>query len=400
MRKRVLAFILLGCLALAACGKADKKEENSESSSADIMDDVDAEGNPDAGEEEVLEDKTPITKDTIADKGIDAFMTLGEYKGVELTKTLYTVTDEDISAQIKMELQSAPMEVTDPEATVAENDVVNMDYEGKVDGEVFEGGTAKGDELVIGSGRFIDGFEDQLVGWKKGQTGDINVTFPEDYDSEDLKGKDAVFTVTINKISRTAEEPTEEWLAANRDSVSLEDYRAGVKTSLEENNAATTQNNLMDDAWGGIFTTAKFTQYPQDVLDECMKQQKSTYESYAAMYGMEYDDFVESAGIKEEDLTLAAKNSVQNVLAMEYISEKEGITPESEAYKTKLDSLLKESGFDSKEAAIEGGVSEWNIDFVTKYNCVMDFIIENAKITETTDTAEDTDAPEDADKAE
>ena len=382
MKKIIVMAMLVGCLAFSACGKDDTKSTTQDATATPTEA---ADGETDAttdAEDTVEKDTTPITDETIADKGIDAFMTMGEYKGIELTKTVYTVTDEDIDNQIATNLSSTPMELTDPNATIAEGDTVNMSFVGKVDGTEFDGGTVDDTDVTFGSSGLVEGFEDQLIGWKTGQQGDINITFPDDYSNEDLQGKDAVYSVTINKISRPATEPTTEWLAANADSATLEDYRASVKTELETNNTSTTLTTLQDDAWNAVFTTAKFTQYPQEVLDECVTQQKASYESYAQMYGMEYDAFMEASGITEDDITEAAKNSVQNVLAVEYICEKESITEDSETYQNQLNTLLQQSGMSTKQDALDQGVSEWNIDFVVKYNCAINTIIDNAKVTE------------------
>lgn len=124
-------------------------------------------------------------------------------------------------------------------------------------------------------------------------------------------------------------------------------------------------------------------------MDECMGQQRASYESYAAMYGMEYDDFMEAMGITEDDLTAAAKNMVRNALILEYICTKEEMTEDSETYQEQLKELLSEASYESKEDALADGVPEWNMDFVTKYNCVMNFIIDHAELTEETVTAEE-----------
>lgn len=392
MKKKILMLLLVGCLALTACG--DDKESTSDENASEETETEETAEEPGAESDESEEDTTPVTDKTIEEEGIEYFMALGEYKGLELTKMLYEVTDEDVENEIQYNLAYAPLEVTDPEATVAVGDVVNISYEGKVDGEVFDGGSSDSYDLTIGSGTFIDDFEDQLVGLKVGETGEVNVTFPDDYSAEEMQGKDAVFTVTINSISQILEQPTEEWLTANTSYTTVDEYREGVRAYLEETNTQTSESNLMDDAWTAVFSTARFNEYPQDVLDECLEQQQLSYEAYAEMYGMEYDAFMEATGITEDDLLAAAKNSVQNVLTIEYICSKENMGEDSETYQNKLSELLTESGFEDVDAALEAGVSEWNIDFVTKYNCVMDFILDNAVITEETVTADETTAEE------
>lgn len=380
MKKKIIAFILLGCLAFSACGKeADTQDVQAEA------DGTTEETDGTDGTEETETDNTPITEDTVADKGIDAFMTLGDYKGIALTKTVYTVTDEDVEEQILDDLDAYPMEIDDPEATVALNDTINLDYSGSIDGEVFDGGTAEGQQLKIGSGQFIDGFEDQMIGMKVGESGEVHVTFPEDYQSTDLAGKDAVFAVTVNSIvSRPLDAPTDEWVQENFDLDTVDAYRADVESRLEEENEITTENNMMDQAWETVFSTASFIQYPQDMLDECFEQQKLSYENYAVAYGMTYDDFMAATGITEDDLMEAAKNSLQNMLTLEYICIKEEMNEDSDAYQEQMQTILEANGFEDRDAAIEMGVSEWQLDFVVKYNCVMSFIIDNADVTETT----------------
>lgn len=380
MKKKIITFILLGCLAFSACGKeADTKDVQAEAdNTTDETDETE-------DTEEVDADDIPVTEDTIADKGIEAFLTLGDYKGIALTKTVYTVTDEDVEAQIESDLDSYPVEMDDPEATVAMYDTINLDYSGSIDGVVFDGGTAENQQLKIGSGQFIDGFEDQMIGMKVGESGEVHVTFPEDYQSTDLAGKDAVFAVTVNAIEgRPLDAPTDEWVQENFELNTVEEYRADVKAKLEEENELTTTSNMMDEAWNTVFGTAVFIQYPQDMLDDCFEQQKTSCENYAVAYGMTYEDFIEAAGITEDDLMTAAKNSLQNILVMEYICIKEDITEDSDVYQEQLQDILEANGFTDKDAAIDMGVSEQQLDFGVKYNCIMTFIIDNADVTETT----------------
>ena len=130
---------------------------------------------------------------------VDACVTIPEYKGITVEKQVTPVTDEDVDTTITYSLSYSPMEVSDENAKVEEGDTVNIDYTGTVDGEEFDGGSAEDTDLMIGSGQFIEGFESGLVGHVKGDTVELNLTFPEDY-TEDLAGKDVVFTVTINAI--------------------------------------------------------------------------------------------------------------------------------------------------------------------------------------------------------
>ena len=150
---------------------------------------------------------TPQIDVTQIEKGKDFIFTatvalkpdvvLGQYKGVEVPKVDRTVTDEDVDKALKDEQEKNARQITVEDGGAENGDSVVMDYEGKIDGEPFEGGSAKNHTLVLGSGSFIPGFEDGLIGVKGGETRDVEVTFPEDYHAEELKGKKAVFTCKV-----------------------------------------------------------------------------------------------------------------------------------------------------------------------------------------------------------
>lgn len=354
MKKRILMLMLVGCMAFAACGE---KEE--ETTSEDTV----SEESP-GSEEEEEEDTTPVSEKTAEEKGIDYFMSLGEYKGLELTKNVYDVTDADVDSFVANALGSYPVDGT----AVEMEDTVNITYEGKIDGETFDGGSSDSYDLTIGSGTFIDDFEDQLVGMTVGETGEVEVTFPDDYSSEDLQGKDAVFTVTINSISHYLDEPTDEWVAENTDYETVDEYRTWVLSYLEDYYADLAESELFESAWNLVYETATFKEYAKDIMEDCQADQKESYEYYAEMNGMEYDEFMESMGISEDDLLQEAKSNVQIVMIVEYIADKEEIDADSDVYQDKLSELLTESGYADEEAALEDGISEWNMDFVTKYN--------------------------------
>lgn len=127
-------------------------------------------------------------------------VTLGQYKGIEVPENKVEVTDEEIEAELKKVQEQNAREITIEDRAVKDGDILTIDYSGSVDGVKFEGGTAEDQTLVIGSGAFIPGFEEQLVGKNLNETADINVTFPEEYHAPDLAGKDAVFTVTVKAI--------------------------------------------------------------------------------------------------------------------------------------------------------------------------------------------------------
>ena len=166
-------------------------------------------------------------------------ITLGQYKGLTIAKTeVKKVKPADVDAEISKvrERNARYIEVTD--RAVQDGDQVNLDYSGKTDGVAFDGGTAQGQTLTIGSHTFIEGFEEQLIGMSIGETRDINVTFPEEYHSEELKGKPAVFTVKINGITvKELPELDDEFAKDVSEFDTIKEYKADIKKTLEERNA-------------------------------------------------------------------------------------------------------------------------------------------------------------------
>lgn len=178
-------------------------------------------------------------------------VTLGDYKGIKLDKVEYNVTVDDVQAEIDRTRKQAGRRVEVTDRAVENGDIVNLDYSGSADGVKFDGGTAQGQELVIGSGSFIPGFEDGMVGMNVGETKDITVKFPENYHAENLAGKDAVFTVTVNKIEKEElPELNDEFAKEVSKFDTLDEYRADVEKRLTEENTrradAENENKLVE----------------------------------------------------------------------------------------------------------------------------------------------------------
>ena len=186
MKRKLCIALLSLCVAVTAAG-CGGKEKSSPSTSSE------SENKESAAllEGKILE---------ISDKEIKDYIKLGEYKGITVDKTVQDVTEDDIDMQIESVLSMSAEEVEDAETEVADGDVVVIDFVGKKDGKAFDGGSSEDYELTIGSGQFIDGFEEGLLGAKKGETRDLNLTFPEEYGNEELNGADVVFTVSVNSL--------------------------------------------------------------------------------------------------------------------------------------------------------------------------------------------------------
>ena len=163
-------------------------------------------------------------------------VTLGDYKGIEVPKTRVTVKKDEIEEELKKVQEQNAREITIEDRAVKDGDILTIDYSGSVDGVKFEGGTAEDQTLVIGSGAFIPGFEEQLVGKNLNETADINVTFPEEYHAKDLAGKAAVFHCKINSIKhKEMPELTDEFVKASTSYESIEDMKAKLRENIEKN---------------------------------------------------------------------------------------------------------------------------------------------------------------------
>ena len=235
---------------------------------------------------------------------------VGNYNGLTVEKTVHTVTDEAVDAELKRVQERNARELT-REGAAENGDIVDIDFEGFVDGVAFEGGKAEHYSLTLGSGTFIDGFEDQIVGHTPGETFDVTVTFPEGYsDSTDsegntvvLSGKKAVFSVTLNYISeKVLPELTDAWVAENygeSDGVhTVEELKALYQKMLYNTNQ---QNAIMDD----LLANSTFKELPKEVTDYQVNQCLNYYYTMANYYGYDLDSFVQTAaGYENADALL------------------------------------------------------------------------------------------------
>jgi len=273
------------------------------------------------------------------------YVTLGDYSDLSAEYEVETVTDEDIDAQMQTELSYyissynlyTYEEITDRD-DVQTGDMVNIDYVGKKDGVAFDGGTASGYYLEIGSGTFIDGFEDGLIGKKVGETVDLDLTFPETYQSEELAGQAVVFTVTINSICDASNPITPEYddaLIARLNELgfsfdNLEDYRANIKEYLDQNTADTNETNKSNAIWQAVYDTCEVKDPPAELVERVKKRVYDTAQTYADQYGVELNDFIEQSMQMTTDefdemAQSSAVDSAKELLATYAIAKKENI---------------------------------------------------------------------------
>lgn len=258
-------------------------------------------------------------------------VTLGDYKGIKLDKVEYNVTVDDVQAEIDRARKQAGRRVEVTDRAVENGDIVNLDYSGSADGVKFDGGTAQGQELVIGSGSFIPGFEDGMVGMNVGETKDITVKFPENYHAENLAGKDAVFTVTVNKIEKEElPELNDEFAKEVSKFDTLDEYRADVEKRLTEENTrradAENENKLVE----AIVNNAS-VEIPSCMIEHQLDHivEEMRYRLSYMYRGMKLEDYLKYTGGTIEELREArkadAERDVKTRLTLEAIVKAENL---------------------------------------------------------------------------
>ena len=388
MKKKTYLVILALCAAMAmtACGTSagQKEETKSTSESQDTADEKDSKAADSAESDSDKESTGTVSGDTrlVSVDDVSKYVTIGQYKGLSLDKTVEAVTDDMVDGRIKEELQNKAEEVT--EGSVQNGDVVTINYVGTKDGVAFDGGTANNYELTIGSGTFIDGFEDGIIGMKKGQTKDLDLTFPEEYSSEELAGQEVVFKVTLQSFKR-APELTDDWAAKNTDCKTAEEYRKEIRTTLEDEAKTSAQNTLRETAWNTVLSASEVKEYPQDDLDTAKTEFKTLYENYAKQGDMTLEDFVKAQGISmddfEEQSSQYAEYKVKQNLIVQGIMDAENMTLEDEKSLSIQDELIK--AYNVKDlAALVDKYGQAAVDESIGLLRVEDFILDNATVEE------------------
>lgn len=322
------------------------------------------------------------------DYDLSEYVTVGEYMGIEVERVdPEEVTDEDVQNEITSELESKISwdEVDRP----AENgDRVNIDYEGKVDGKTFEGGSAQGYDLTLGDGAFIEGFEEGLVGASKGDTKELNLTFPDPYvNNEELSGKAVVFTVKVNSVSEeNVPELNDDYVKSlKKDYKTVEDYKKAVRADLEEQAEESAKQAMMSTAWQKVMDSSEVIKYPEEEVAKKQKEMKDYYEQYAESYGMSWDDFISMTGMTEEQFTEEAKTyaeeSVKEEMIMYTIARNENIAVTEGTYEEEAQKYVESLGYDSVEALEEAYDKDTIITSIL-WNEVFEFLLDNAKIVE------------------
>ncbi len=381
MKKRAIMISMLLVMALSVTGCSqktatkDKDTKTEETAKTDDAEETESDNTEDTSED------TPTTAELMAGIDVEKCVTLGDYKGVTVEKTIQSVTDEDVQNEIDNALANYPVEV---DQAAKEGDTVNIDYVGKIDGEEFDGGSDQGADLKLGSGKFIDGFEDGLIGARKGETRTLNLTFPEDY-TQDLAGKAVEFTVTVNAVKEPLSEPTDQWVADNIEGYdNIADYKAGIRSEQEESNEQTAENQVRYAAWTQVIDNCTINEYPETLVEVGKKLYKQQVETYAKYAGMELDAYIESSGLTQEEyqsnMEEYGKNVAAQALVCQAICNKEGFAIGDDDYQKALQDMLTEYGCTEDELIQTYGQD--NVEQSIMLNRVSNLIMENANVTE------------------
>ena len=342
----------------------------------------------------------------------DDNLKLGTYTGLTYSAVLKEVTEEDIQQEIDDTLQFYAESEHLMEGTAAEGDTVNVDYKGTVDGEAFDGGTDTDTELTLGSGMFLEEFEKGVIGMKPGETKDVPVTFPEDYFSEELAGKEASFAITLNYIcgEEIIPEFTDEFVSENFEVSGTEEYLENVRKQLEEDAETAFEEERETQVMEALNAAYEVSEVDEELVKKDVDSAVETYKSYAAMYGMEYEDFLSQYGIDaaafEEELSTSARAFEGQKLALKKIAELEGIEASDEDVEAYLAETAEQYNYESVEA-LKTEMTEQGFDPIEDMredvlmNKVRQWLIEHAVYVEAPE-AEEAEAVEEeaADEAE
>ncbi|MCI2147484.1 MAG: trigger factor [Clostridiales bacterium] len=279
----------------------------------------------------------------------DRYITVGKYKGLTYTKEKATVTQKEIDAQIKSNVQAKATTKTVKTGTVKKGDTVSIDFVGKVGGKTFSGGSASDYTLKIGSGSMIDGFEDGLIGEKVGSKVKLHLTFPKDYNTKKLRGKKVVFTVTINskKVTSTPKYNTD-FVKKYTNYKTKKAYEDSIKKQLLESKEQQNESTVQSTLWQEILSSSKVKKYPKRQLKYEKQKLDDNYTKAAKQYNMTKKKLLKAQGMTEKDITTQAKSTVKAKLVIYSIAKKENIKLTDKQYNNALKKMLKNAGFTEK----------------------------------------------------
>ncbi len=379
--KKKIALMLTVVLAMglfAGCGEdtntpGESSTENTQSSS-DVNNTVDANST-----DNNVENSGDIMD--LEDLNASDYVTLGDYKGLQVTVAPVEITPEEQAAYVQSIYQSYATEENGiKDRAVAVGDLINLDYSGKKGEEVFEGGTAADQSLEIGSGSFIPGFEDGLVGVMPGETVDLNLTFPENYGNADLAGQAVVFTCTVNYIYPTEFSDDEIASWGNKQFSNVAEVEQFAFDYLNETAQSNYEYEVENKILEAFMKNCTFNEVPEALTNKYRESLTINMQSQAAMYGMDADTLcyyfygMDLAGF----LDTYAVESAKQMLAFQALADKEGLNMSDEELDKTLGEFAAQNGVTVEEFIGTNKREDYKEYYM--FEDVMDMLVENAVV--------------------
>ncbi len=275
---------------------------------------------------------------------------LGQYKGLEVEKEAVSITDEDVQKELEKIQDKNARLITVEDRPVQDKDTLNIDFEGFVDDQPFEGGSAKGYTLVVGSGTFIPGFEEQLVGATKGQQVDVRVTFPEDYHSDALKGKEALFKVTVNEIKfKQIPVLDDEFAQDVSEFDTLEEYKSDIKAKLEKEAQANADKKFENDIIKKAVENAE-VEIPEVMVERQLDNILKRLDMSLRYQGMDLKNYLDMMGMEEEALRNEYKDRAYQDVKTQLVLEKISLEEKVEATEEEVEAEIAETAEKYKQS--------------------------------------------------
>ena len=308
---------------------------------------------------------------------------LGKYKGIELKKIEYTVSDKDIEHELGHMAEHNARLVNVEDRSVEKGDITIIDFAGSIDGVAFNGGTAENQELEIGSNKFIPGFEDQVIGMKIDEEKDIKVTFPEDYFSKDLAGKEATFKVKLHEIKKKELPKIDDDFAKDVSEFdTLADLKADIKSKMEKENEERAKYESEEAAIEAVCKDVE-VEIPSGMIETEIDNMVKDVENKLSYQGLTLDQYLKLTNKTNESLRKEfdeqANKAVKSRLVLEAIIKAEDIKPEDKEVEEKVKEMAKNYGRSEEEQLKNEGFKSYIVDNM-KYEKAIAFILDNAKM--------------------
>lgn len=310
------------------------------------------------------------------------YVKLCEYKGIEVDKVIFDVSDDEVSEQIEMQMYEYVTydEITD--RGIESGDYVVLDYEAKLDGKASDDYSGEQEEILVGEGFFYPEVEEALIGMKSGEKKNVELTLTEDFAEEGDEGKTLSLDVTVDEITEeNVPEFNDEFVKENTEYDSIEQYNEVTKEELRESKEEEYKNEAVSSIMEYLVENSTFDGYPEELYTQCEEYFDSENESYAAMYGMEVEEFLELMGYDEEARKESIQENVNYELVIGAIAQAEGIDCSTDEIKKYVEDNYEDFGYESSEEFFEDYTEE-DVGYQLVYEKVLDLLYDNAKYVE------------------